>query len=68
MDFDCHSLVVNNCITSNNRQYLIAFLVSLMSFFMTLIVVSLIHFEKPGNDPINEMLDDLADISQQNKH
>ena len=60
VDFDFHSILVNNCISRNNRHFLISFLVSLMGFFSTLIVISLAHFQKPSNG-IDEILDELID-------
>ena len=61
VDFDSHSLVVNNCISGNNRKYLILFLLSLLSFFLILTVISLVHFEKPGN--IFHEIEDVLDSS-----
>ena len=48
VDFDSHSILVNNCISGNNRQYLIVFLMSLLSFFLLLCMISFLHFKKPA--------------------
>ena len=48
VDFDNHSILVNNCISGNNQQYLIMFLLALLGFFVTLIMISILHFEKPS--------------------
>lgn len=60
VDFDSHSLLVNNCISGNNRQYLILFLMSLLGFFMTLIIISLLHFEKSSSN-IYQMFENADD-------
>jgi len=48
VNFENHSLLVNNCVSNNNRKYLIAFLLSLLAFFCTLILIAVFHFEKPS--------------------
>ena len=47
IDFEEHSLLVNTCITASNRQYLIMFLMCLLSFLLTLVLISVLHFDKP---------------------
>jgi len=61
VDFDGHSLLVNNCISSNNRPQLLMFLIALTSFFTMLAMISLFHFEKPTR-AIDGILNDIAQV------
>mmetsp|Transcript_17743 Transcript_17743/g.22367 ORF Transcript_17743/g.22367 Transcript_17743/m.22367 type:complete len:143 (+) Transcript_17743:63-491(+) len=61
VDFDGHSLLVNNCISANNRPYLIIALVSLIFFLAMQLIIAIFHFERPAR-AIDNFLEDIASV------
>lgn len=61
VDFEGHSLLINNCVSGNNRPYMIMVLVSMSSFFFMLMTIAIFHFERP-TQAIDGILEDFADV------
>jgi len=51
MDFDRHVNVLNNCVNGGNRMSYILFLGTLFCFLLSLIAISIVHFDKVQFSP-----------------
>ena len=52
IDYDQHSSLVDNCITRKNRIFYLVYLTSMVCFLITMIIVSLAHFDSPSLEDV----------------